>query len=334
MYEISNVNGMSSLEIAEIVEKRHDQILRDIRDEVEKLEKQGIRAEHIFVLGEYKDKNNQKRPMYVLTREGVLQLAARYSAVVRFRLIEKVTNNGVPQNFAQALYLAAQQQEKIQNLQLENKMKDHQIAELMAKATYYDLILQNSSVYSVTQIAKDYGMSATALNKLLHEMGIQFNQSGVWLLYQKYAAFGYTSSKTQNYNRSDGSQGSRIHTYWTQKGRLFLYDLLKKNGYIPLIEREWSEMKNTLTVKECAEFIGKSMQSVRIGLQRGNFKFGTAIQTKEPTPTKPRGAWDYHIPRVQVEKYMGVSYKKFLKESGQIEWFYDSSICINIHNFS
>ena len=78
-------------------------------------------------------------------------------------------------------------------------------------------------------------------------------------------------------------------------------------------------MKNTLTVKECAEFIGKSMQSVRIGLQRGNFKFGTAIQTKEPTPTKPRGAWDYHIPRVQVEKYMGMSYKKFLKESGQIE---------------
>ena len=40
MYEISNVNGMSSLEIAEIVEKEHKSILRDIRDEVEKLEKE------------------------------------------------------------------------------------------------------------------------------------------------------------------------------------------------------------------------------------------------------------------------------------------------------
>lgn len=70
MYEISNVNGMSSLEIAEIVGKEHNKILRDIRDEVEKLEKQGIRAEAIFGLGEYLDKNNQKRPMYILTREG------------------------------------------------------------------------------------------------------------------------------------------------------------------------------------------------------------------------------------------------------------------------
>ena len=110
MCEISNVNGMSSLEIAEIVGKEHNKILRDIRDEVEKLEKHGIRAEAIFGLGKYVDKNNQKRPMYVLTREGVLQLAARYSAVVRFRLIEKVTVPGnsisVPhQLLAQAQYL-------------------------------------------------------------------------------------------------------------------------------------------------------------------------------------------------------------------------------------
>lgn len=110
MYEISNVNGMSSREIAEIVGKEHKNILADIRDEVEKLENQGIRAGLIFQPGEYLDKNNQKRPMYILTREGVLQLAARYSAVVRFRLIEKVTVPGnavsVPQQLlAQAQYL-------------------------------------------------------------------------------------------------------------------------------------------------------------------------------------------------------------------------------------
>ena len=110
MYEISNVNGMSSREIAEIVGKEHKNILADIRDEVEKLENKGIRAELIFQPGEYLDKNNQKRPMYILTREGVLQLAARYSAVVRFRLIEKVTVPGnslsVPhQLLAQAQYL-------------------------------------------------------------------------------------------------------------------------------------------------------------------------------------------------------------------------------------
>ena len=67
---------------------------------------------------------------------------------------------------------------------------------------------------------------------------MQFNQSGVWFLYAKYQDKGYTQTKTQNYNRPDGTQGSRVHTYWTQKGRLFLYDLLKKENILPDIEKE------------------------------------------------------------------------------------------------
>lgn len=89
--QLTTVTQMTSLEVAEITGKRHDQILRDIRDEKEKLISQRIFADHIFVEGEYIDKNNQRRPMYILTREGVLQLAARYDAVVRFKLIEKVS---------------------------------------------------------------------------------------------------------------------------------------------------------------------------------------------------------------------------------------------------
>jgi len=61
---------------------------------------------------------------------------------------------------------------------------------------------------------------------------------------------------------------------------------------------------NTLTVKECSERIKKSIQLVRIGLQRGGYKFGTAIQTVPPTPSRPRGGWDYHIPEEAVEHYM------------------------------
>ena len=99
---------MTSLEIAELTGKEHNKILRDIRDEIEKLEKQGIRAETIFGLGEYLDKNNQSRPMYNLTKEGVLQLAARYDAVVRFKLIEKVTKG--QQQLSPAQYLLQQAQ--------------------------------------------------------------------------------------------------------------------------------------------------------------------------------------------------------------------------------
>lgn len=82
---------MTSLEVAEITGKEHKSVLRDIRDEIEKLTSQGIFTEHIFVPSEYQDRTGRTLPMYVLTREGFLQLAARYDAVVRFKLIEKVS---------------------------------------------------------------------------------------------------------------------------------------------------------------------------------------------------------------------------------------------------
>jgi len=126
----------------------------------------------------------------------------------------------------------------IENLKLTTKQQEQIIGELQPKASYYDLILQCKDLISTTLIAKDYGMSANAMNKLLHELGVQYNLSGTWLLYQKHAAKGYTQSKTQNYVKTDGSQGSKLHTYWTQKGRLFIYQLLKENGILPIIERD------------------------------------------------------------------------------------------------
>lgn len=123
-------------------------------------------------------------------------------------------------------------------LELDNQVKSQQIAELQPKATYYDLILQCKDLLSVTEIAKDYGLSAKAMNTMLHNLGVQFNQSGVWFLYAKYQHEGYTQTKTQNYNRPDGTQGSKVHTYWTQKGRLFIYNLLKSEGVLPNIEIE------------------------------------------------------------------------------------------------
>lgn len=131
---------------------------------------------------------------------------------------------------------------RVENLQLENAQQKQIIGELQPKASYYDLILQNNSLLAISAIAKDYGMSGTSLNKKLHELGVQYKLGEQWLLYAKHHDKGYTFSKTQNYNRTDGSQGSKLHTYWTQKGRLFIYDLLKQNNILPLIEREESEV--------------------------------------------------------------------------------------------
>ena len=119
--------------------------------------------------------------------------------------------------------------------QEEIAQKNQIIQELQPKATYYDLVLQNKSLVAISVIAKDYGMSAKKMNKILHELKIQFKQGNTWLLYQKYAGKGYTQSKTHTID----ADYSKMHTYWTQKGRLFLYDLLKnKKGILPLIEQK------------------------------------------------------------------------------------------------
>lgn len=128
-------------------------------------------------------------------------------------------------------------QKSMERLKLENKQKDQIIGELKPKADYVDKILQNKSLIKVSAIAKDYGMSAQEMNKLLHDLKIQYNQGGQWLLYAKIQDKGYTSSETHVYEKKDGSTDIRLLTKWTQKGRIFLYDELKKNGYLPMIER-------------------------------------------------------------------------------------------------
>lgn len=125
----------------------------------------------------------------------------------------------------------------IERLKLEGKQKDQIIGELKPKADYVDKILQNKSLIKVSSIAKDYGMSARQMNKLLHELKIQYNQGGQWLLYANIQDKGYTSSETHVYPKKDGTTDVKLLTKWTQKGRIFLYEELKKNGYLPMIER-------------------------------------------------------------------------------------------------
>lgn len=127
---------------------------------------------------------------------------------------------------------------KIERLRLENKQKQQVICELKPKADYTDRILQNKSLVPISAIAKDYGMSGTAMNKKLHELGVQYSLSGQWLLYAKYQDKGYTHSETIDLTHRDGNEFVKMNTKWTQKGRLFLYNLLKDNGLLPMIERE------------------------------------------------------------------------------------------------
>lgn len=130
------------------------------------------------------------------------------------------------------------ERERNQELTGQIAIKNQQIAEMKPKVTYYDVILSSTNVMSMRALAKDYGQSAQWMNNKLHELRVQYKQGNTWLLYQKYATLGYTNTKTHSYTRTDGTQGSKVHTYWTQKGRLFIYELLKKENIIPKMEKE------------------------------------------------------------------------------------------------
>ncbi|APX73140.1 phage antirepressor [Companilactobacillus allii] len=114
---------------------------------------------------------------------------------------------------------------------------EQQVNELQPKATYYDQVLQNPSLVTITVIAKDYGMSGQELNNLLRDLKIQFKQGKTWLLYAKYQTTGWTHSNTTMVKRKDGTEKAVLNTKWTQKGRLGLYALLKKHDIYPMIER-------------------------------------------------------------------------------------------------
>ena len=100
---------------------------------------------------------------------------------------------------------------------------------LRPKADYYDTILQCPYAMPVTIIAKDYGMTAQGFNKLLHRLHIQYKVRKTWVLYRWHSDKGYTVSKTY---LVDGERVA-IHTQWTQAGRLFLYEQLKRQGILP-----------------------------------------------------------------------------------------------------
>lgn len=160
--------------------------------------------------------------------------------------LEKAWNTP-EQVFARALKMADQTIAKlkgsVETLTAEVSVKNQIIGELKPKADYYDEILKNPGLVTITQIAKDYGMSGKKMNDILHDLGIQYKQSGQWLLYDKYSKNGYTHSETVDIVRSDGRRDVKMNTKWKQKGRIFLYNMLKEKGIVLMIEQENTQMR-------------------------------------------------------------------------------------------
>ncbi|AVQ36621.1 phage antirepressor KilAC domain-containing protein [Staphylococcus kloosii] len=228
---------VSSRVIAQELGKAHKNVIRDL----EKI-MLSSNVSSVIIPSEYKDNTGRRLKEYLLTKDGFTLYMFniqghndfKMAYINKFNEMENALQNKLPGSYKEAVAQLLENLERNEELQLENSIQKQQIGELKPKATYYDLVLQNKSLLSVSKIAKDYGMSARALNTLLHDLGVQYKQGDIWLLYAKYQDKGYTQTSTYALDE----EHSKVSTKWTQQGRLFIYDLLKDEGILPVIEKQ------------------------------------------------------------------------------------------------
>lgn len=184
--------------------------------------------------------------LYSLVLSSKLESAKRFKRWVTKDILPNIRKHGMyatdelldnPDLLIAAATKLKEEREKNRILNEINEKQTQIIGELKPRADYTDKILKNTGLVTITQIAKDYGMSGQALNKMLHELKVQYKQSDQWLLYRNHQGKGYTASETQEITRSDGRLDIKMNTKWTQKGRLFIYELLKSEGILPTIEK-------------------------------------------------------------------------------------------------
>ncbi|RTX73813.1 Rha family transcriptional regulator [Mammaliicoccus sciuri] len=238
---------VSSRTVAEELGRRHDNVKRDLEQILI-----SSNVSTLIIPNQYKDSRGRNQKEYLLTKDGFTLYMFniqghndfKMAYINRFNEMEQQIKNPIASYMIEDPVKRAEiwinEQKEKQRLELENNMNKQKISEYEPKASYLDSILQNKSLVTIGQIAKDYGMSAQALNKLLHDMKVQYKQSGQWLLYSNHHAKGYTHSSTKEITHKDGSTSVTMNTKWTQKGRLFIYELLKRNEILPVIETDFN----------------------------------------------------------------------------------------------
>lgn len=247
---------IESREVAEMVGKEHKELLRDIRRYSEQFNESNLALVDFFTESTYKDAKGESRPCYLITKKGCEFIAHKLTGqkgteftakyINRFHEMENVIQNHIPTGndlialaVIEAQKMLAQKDEQIKELETSVQQMDAVITEMTPKADYADRILSSNDCMTVSQIAQDYGMSAKAFNKALKTAGIQRKVGEQWILYAEHQGKGYVRSKTHEYTKGNGTIGTKLLTVWSQKGRMFIYERLKKIGVFPEMEKEY-----------------------------------------------------------------------------------------------
>lgn len=201
------------------------EILMQSRKPIAKQFKKGVKTilKEIRTNGGYIATSQEDTPELIMAR--ALQVAQTTIEKHNARIMQLEAEN------AKINKVAEQAEEQV--LQLSET-----VVSMKPKADYCDIILQSKETVATTQIAQDYGMTAKALNILLRNFGIQHKVAGQWVLYAPYLPLGYVQSESIPITHTDGRKTIKLFSKWTQKGRLFLYEELKKHNVLPLIEKK------------------------------------------------------------------------------------------------
>lgn len=261
------VQTVSSREVAEMMEKRHDHLLRDIEKHtaiLEKVSEPNFGVADLWILSSYLDAQGKERKEYQVTKKGCEFIAHKTTGekgdlftiryMNKFEEMEQyIKEQQVPQltekQMLQLQILNGDEMERIGALkQYEGvitkplidtiEKQSDAINELKPHAEYAERVLEdNEALLNPTQIAKDFGMSGQGLNALLHDLGVQYKQNGQWLLYAKYQGKGYARSVQPD------KPYAKSTTKWTQIGKKFIHDILRKNGYKTVLENQQEQQR-------------------------------------------------------------------------------------------
>ena len=184
-------------------------------------------------LGERIVQSGQARETIVINESGLyaLILSSKLDSARRFK--RWVTSEVLPAIRQNGRYELEQHNRQLTN---RNALLEEINAQQKPFTDYARTILSSTQTVTITQIAQDYGFTAIRFNELLCNLRIQHKVGGQWILYTPYLNKGYVQSFSSYIVKADGEVQVKLHTRWTQGGRLFLYEKLKKAGVLPLIE--------------------------------------------------------------------------------------------------
>lgn len=230
---------VSSRQVAHDFEREHKSVLRQIT--TLRRETSAQICTDLFMVSAYTDQYGREQKEWLMNRDGfaLLVMCFKGKRALSWKLKYIKAFNQMEAELRRQEAAAPQDKALLAAAVLE---AERVIAGLQTEAHYARRVLGSQALIPITGIAKDYGMTAEFMNRLLHSLGVQYKKGRRWYLYETWQDAGYAATRTDPIPKKDGSVKVVESLQWTQKGKRFIHDLLAKNSIYPILERDRHEL--------------------------------------------------------------------------------------------